>query len=250
MSLVLLIIFQFNFAFDRKIEFPKASPVSESQPKQMSFPSVSTYTILKSFDGGFTWQQIGDGLPADLKEEGFFVNEQGFYLQAGKVVFHNKSNSTGAQWEKVPVEVRESKIVKSNGVFMATSQKGIIRSSDQGKTWEVVLNEGGVGIAVEPIKGGFAAINYNTESKTRRVRITYDGGRNWQAIDAGLPPSLTISSIVQVGEYFYCGHPEGIFRSSDAGKSWVLILTSIEDKVFNLAVSGKVMYAIPRAGGC
>jgi photosystem II stability/assembly factor-like uncharacterized protein len=82
------------------------------------------------------------------------------------------------------------------------------------------------------------------------VRASYDGGKTWQAIDAGLPPSMKISSIIQMGDYFFCGHPNGIYRSRDKGKTWQLILPSIENKVFNLSVSGNVIYAIPSAGGC
>ena len=142
------------------------------------------------------------------------------------------------------------KIVESTGVLMATSQKGILRSTDDGENWDCVLNEGGVGIAIERINGGFAAINYNTGSETRRVRTSYDGGKTWQPIDDGLPATLSIASIIQVGDYFFCGHPTGIFRSSDKGKTWKLIFPSIEDKVFNLFVSGNVIYAILRSGGC
>ncbi len=133
---------------------------------------------------------------------------------------------------------------------MATSQKGIIRSTDDGKNWEAVISEGGVGIAIEKIKGGFAAITYNTTSKTRRVRTSYDGGKTWNPIDADLPPTASIASIVQVGEAFYCGHPAGIFKSSDKGKTWKLLFPSKENLVFNLFVSGNVIYAIPRPGGC
>ena len=142
------------------------------------------------------------------------------------------------------------KLVASNGILMATSQKGILQSTDDGENWDLVINEGGVGIAVESIKGGFAAITYNTMSKTRRVRTSYDGGKTWQPIDDGLPAQASIASIVQVGEYFFCGHPTGILRSSDQGKTWKLLLPSIENKVFNLSVSGNVIYAIPRDGGC
>ena len=142
------------------------------------------------------------------------------------------------------------KLVESNGVLMTTSQNGILRSTDDGENWDCVLNEGGVGIAVERIKGGFAAITFNTESMTRRVRTSYDGGKTWQPIDAGLPAHLLIASIIEVGEYFFCGHPTGIFRSSDKGKTWKLLLPSIENKVFNLFVSGNVIYAISRNGGC
>jgi photosystem II stability/assembly factor-like uncharacterized protein len=159
-----------------------------------------------------------------------------------------KSANSGKTWKHI--HVAGSKLAESNGVLVATSMRGIIRSTDDGENWALVISEGGVGIDVEQINGGFAAITYNTESKTRRVRTSYDGGKTWQPIDAGLPASLSIASIIQVGEYFFCGHPAGIFRSSDKGKTWKLLLPSIEGKVFNLFVSGNVIYAIPRDGGC
>ncbi len=161
-----------------------------------------------------------------------------------------KSTNSGKTWKQVHIGGWVMKLVESNGVLMATSMRGIIRSTDDGENWDLVISEGGVGIAVERIKGGFAAITYNTASKTRRVRTSYDGGKTWQPIDAGLPATLSIASIIQVGEYFFCGHPTGIFRSLDKGKSWKLLLSSIGNKVFNLSVSGNVIYAIPRDGGC
>jgi photosystem II stability/assembly factor-like uncharacterized protein len=141
-------------------------------------------------------------------------------------------------------------MVESNGVQVATNGKGIIRSIDGGENWELVISEGGVGIDVERIKGGFAAITYSSASNSRRVRTSYDGGKTWQPIDAGLPASLSIASMIEVGENFFCGHPEGIFKSSNKGKTWELLLPSVDNKVFNLSVSGNVIYAIPRSGGC
>lgn len=161
-----------------------------------------------------------------------------------------KSTNSGKTWKQVYAEGWVMKLAESNGVLLATSQGGILRSADAGETWEPVINEGGVGIALEAIKGGFAAITYNTASKTRRVRTSYDGGKTWQAIDVGLKADALIASIIEVEGSFYCGHPDGIFRSSDKGKTWKLLLPSIGDKVFNLFTSGKVLYAIPKAGGC
>ena len=161
-----------------------------------------------------------------------------------------KSTNSGMTWKQVQTEGWAMKLVESNGILLATSQRGIIRSADEGETWETVISEGGVGIDIARINGGFAAITFNTQSDTRRVRASYDGGKTWQAIDAGLPPSMMISSIIQVGENFFCGHPNGIYRSSDKGKTWKLLVPSIEGKVFSLFVSGNVIYAIPRNGGC
>jgi photosystem II stability/assembly factor-like uncharacterized protein len=159
-----------------------------------------------------------------------------------------RSTDNGKNWKEVSRGVLN--LTESNGVLMANSINGVIRSTDDGETWETAISEGGVGIHIAPIDGGFAAITFNTQSETRRVRASYDGGKSWQAIDAGLPPSKNISSIIQVGDSFFCGHPNGIYRSVDKGKTWKLLLPSIEGKVFNLSVSGEVIYAIPSSGGC
>jgi photosystem II stability/assembly factor-like uncharacterized protein len=330
----LLLLFQFSFAFDQALDFPKSSPRPDSQQKQKRDKAGAANIIFKSSDGGQTWQDISEGLPENLQEDGFerdglFANDSGLYLRAGNGIYHTIPNSTapfwkkeifpdkqgsiapgktgifaynydgqfsqkingtsvwspmytnfqekevrtvfetaggtvfigcnnglfkstnsGKTWKKVHAGGWVMKLVESNGILMATSQNGILRSTDDGENWDCVLHEGGVGIAIECIQGGFAAINYNTESETRRVRTSYDGGKTWQPIDAGLTAQLSIASIIQVGEYFFCGHPDGIFRSSNKGKTWKLLLPSIENKVFNLFVAGNVIYAIPRNGGC
>ncbi|MEI9810756.1 MAG: hypothetical protein WDO16_24375 [Bacteroidota bacterium] len=146
--------------------------------------------------------------------------------KSGPVNIVFKSTDGGQTWQETseaPPEIERpasgSNIVKSEGVILATGQKGIRRSTDNGEHWEWVISEGGVGIAIERIKGGFAAITYSTASNTRRVRTSYDGGKTWQAIDAGLPAAPSIASIIQVGEDFFCGHPKGIYRSTDKGKT-------------------------------
>ena len=123
-----------------------------------------------------------------------------------------------------------------------------------------------MGIAVEVVEGGFAAISYSEKDKSRRIRISLDSGETWQAIDDGLPPSGSISSIKQVGNYLLCGHPNGIFRSSDMGKTWSLVNSGVNNttadwlflntasgdnrKVFKIYVSGNVLYAVMRDFGC
>ncbi len=219
--------------------------------------------IFQSADGGKTWQDVSAGLPANLQTEAFFAGDAGLYIGAVNGVYRGSIATQTPDWEKevLPddrgitwkyVQEQSWRIdeVESEGVLLRTDQQGILRSTDGGEHWEVVISEGGVGIAVERIAGGFAAITYNTRSETRRVRTSFDGGKTWQPIDAGLRPSELIASIKQVGEYFFCGHPDGIFRSSDRGKTWERMLPSVGDKVFNLSVWGNVVYAVPRNGGC
>ena len=99
---------------------------------------------------------------------------------------------------------------------------------------------------------------------SRRIHISLDSGKTWKAIDEGLRPSLFISSIKQMGEYLICGHPDGIFRSSDMGKTWNLVHPGVDNKefifsgdpfndrkeVFKIYVSGNVLYAVAGSAGC
>ncbi len=157
-----------------------------------------------------------------------------------------RSADNGKNWKEVHRGVWQ--MVESNGVLVANSINGITRSTNDGETWETVSAGGDMGVNLSPIKGGFASITHESQSDNRRVRVSYDGGKNWEAIDAGLPGSKDISSMIQAGAYFFCGHPDGIYRSGDKGKTWQLILPSVEGKVFNLSVSGDVVYAIPSEG--
>jgi photosystem II stability/assembly factor-like uncharacterized protein len=170
------------------------------------------------------------------------------FISSDKGLF--KSTNRGKTWKLLPAGGLGMKMVESNGVLLNAGSRGIMRSTDDGEKWFWVIREGGVGIDVAQIKGGFAAITYSSASKTRRVRTSYDSGKTWQSIDAGLPASLSISSIVQFGENLFCGHPDGIYQSSDKGKTWKRILCPMDGKVFNLSVSGNVIYAILRNGGC
>ncbi|MFZ4056485.1 MAG: WD40/YVTN/BNR-like repeat-containing protein [Ferruginibacter sp.] len=194
-----------------------------------------------------------------------------------------KSTNNGKSWKQLPIG-GGGKIIESNGVLLATNEAGILRSTDDGENWAVVIGEEGVGIDVERIEGGFAAINYSTAAKTRRIRTSYDGGKTWKPIDVGFPGQTIIdniwirnnedqlaqgnvdsnwhakeaphpqleykTTIIQVGENFFCGHTNGIYRSSDKGKTWKLVRCAEEGKMFKLFVSGNVIYAIQTAAHC
>jgi photosystem II stability/assembly factor-like uncharacterized protein len=178
-----------------------------------------------------------------------------------------KTANNGKTWKHVHTEGMDGNLAESDGILVAISMRRIIRSTDNGENWVEVTNKGAVTFDVKQIKGGFAAITAGSESDTRRLRASYDGGKTWQPIDADPQDKVVsdsiwrtwndrpfvqrfVASIIQVGENFVCTHPGGIFRSSDKGKTWKLLLPSVANKVFGLFVSGNVIYAIPSKGGC
>lgn len=179
-----------------------------------------------------------------------------------------KSADKGKSWKHVIQHGWVANLVESKGVLIGTSSSGIMRSTDNGEHWYWTIREGGVGIAVERIDGGFAAISYNTKTKSRSIQVSFDTGKTWSRIDAGLPRSPNISSIKQIGSYLICGRPDGIFRSPDMGKTWVMVHGSVDNtmmastkpqsvasynggiRVFAIYVSGNVVYAVAGSGGC
>ncbi|MGL6268903.1 MAG: WD40/YVTN/BNR-like repeat-containing protein [Chitinophagaceae bacterium] len=237
----------FTAPFWTKADFPdEKSSISPGKNGIYAFHYLSG--IFQKSIGTSEWSPVFTDFK-DKRVRGVLETAGGeIYITSDKGLF--KSSDRGESWKTIYAGGLGGKLVESKGVLLTTGPRGIMRSTDDGENWYWVIRDGGVGIDVAKIKGGFAAITYSTASKTRRVRTSYDDGKTWQPIDAGLPAQLSISTIIQVGENFFCGHPNGIYRSSDKVKCWELLLPSVDGKVFNLSVSGNVIYAIPRNAGC
>ena len=137
--------------------------------------------IFQKTNGTGVWSPVFTNFQEKRIRTVFETTKGTIFIGSDRGLF--KSTNSGKTWKNVHVGGWVMDLVESNDVLMATSMRGIIRSTDDGENWALVISEGGVGIAVEQIKGGFAAITYNTESETRRVRTSYDGGKIWQPID-------------------------------------------------------------------
>ncbi|RFM30925.1 WD40/YVTN/BNR-like repeat-containing protein [Chitinophaga silvisoli] len=220
---------------------------------------------LKKTNGTSVWSPIFENFQEPRIRSAFETTGGTIFVGTDRGFFKTADN--GETWKQVHTGSLVGNMAEANGVLLAISMKRIIRSTDNGESWSVVSNEGSVAFDVKKIKGGFAAITSGSESGNRGLSTSYDGGKTWQPIEPGLQNKGLVDSIwrtwnnrprvkasmtpiIQVGENFFCTHPDGIFRSSDKGKTWKLLLPSVEDKVFNLYVSGNVIYAIPSRGGC
>lgn len=220
---------------------------------------------LKKTNGTSVWSPIFENI-YDTRLRSVFETAGGtiFLVTAGGLY---KTADNGKTWKRVHTEGMDGNMTESNGVLVAVSMRKIIRSTDNGETWTEAISEDAVTFDVKQINGGFAASTSSSESNSRRLSTSYDGGKTWQPINSGLQDKVvidsigrtwndrlrlhfSITSIIQVGENLLCTHPDGIFRSSDKGKTWKLLLPSVQDKGFNLFVSGNVIYAIPSKGGC
>jgi photosystem II stability/assembly factor-like uncharacterized protein len=220
---------------------------------------------LNKTNGMSIWSPLFENLEGPGTRIFFETSGGAMFIGTNRGFF--KTANDGKTWEHVYAGGLVGHLAESNGVLLAISMRKIIRSTDNGENWVVTTSEDSVTWDVKPIRGGFVAITASSESNTRRLSTSYDGGKTWQLMDVGphnkvfadsiwrnwdIRPNVQafMTSITQIGDNLFCIHPKGIFRSSDKGKTWKLFLSSVENKVFNLFVSGNVIYAIPSKGGC
>lgn len=218
---------------------------------------------LKKANGTSVWSPIFEIIDRPGIRTAFETAGGAIFIGTDKGFF--KTVNSGETWKQVYAGNLVGHLAELDGVLLATDKRRIIRSTDNGENWTVVTSDSSVALDVKPIEGGFAAMTSTTEKNPRGIRTSYDGGKTWQPNNAGnkvLIDSIARTwndrprvkafwnSIIQVGENFYFPHRDGIYRSSDNGKTWKFLLPSIKEKVFNLLVSGNMMYAIPSKGGC
>ncbi|MEO6229563.1 MAG: sialidase family protein [Ferruginibacter sp.] len=221
---------------------------------------------VKKTNGTSVWSPVFDTFQTQVIRNVFETAGGAIFIGTQKGFF--KTDDNGETWKHVYAGTLVGHMAELDGVLLAINWRRMIRSTDNGENWSRVISEDSVAFDVKSIRGGFAAITSNSESNTpntSRLSTSYDGGKTWQPNNAGNKvvidsigrtwndrPTVKafMTYITQVGENFLCTHPDGIFRSTDKGKTWKLLLPSVENKVFNLFVSGNVIYAILSKGGC
>jgi photosystem II stability/assembly factor-like uncharacterized protein len=184
-----------------------------------------------------------------------------------------KSTDKGNSWKHIMSKVSIFNMIEKDGSLFCASSEGILRSTDAGENWEPILKEDGhasnieiIGQSLFAITRGLGSWKHNQddpEQISHRLQTSDDGGNTWQRVDQSLAMARnvsamnqdvnniwTIRNIKQADGYLFCSLDTGIYRSSDWGKTWELMLSSPEKfRGYNLAVSGKIIYAI-LAGGC
>jgi len=179
-------------------------------------PSLPSYGVLKSTDGGETWQYVNTGLELTTKN----INH---------IAVHPTSPDT---------------------VYLGELNSGVYKSVDGGKSWF----KSSTGITVPDVRA--VAIDYSNPrvvyagSQRGGIYKSTNSGQDWQVINYGMDPEAAIRSIVvdpTNSQTIYAGDwHSGVYRSLDAGKSWYRINAGLRTRaVQKLAISkdGKYLYA-------
>lgn len=183
------------------------------------------FGLIKSVDGGESWQDVSDGLNGPVDFHTMAVDSKnddyiyGYY--AGAV---QRSLDGGASWEylnNAPDQIIQlSAGIKQGQIYAATSN-GLYLSDDQGNSWNLFAFEGETVIATEvnPTSGQIIA-----NTSVRGLVASSDNGKTWINSDFSITDTViyTASSVSEPNKSYLVTKSLKIFKSTDSGATWKL----------------------------
>jgi photosystem II stability/assembly factor-like uncharacterized protein len=196
--------------------------------------------VYTSVDDGYSWFPINTGLPGgDYSSRTVYslaINSLG-YLYAGtsRGVYHSIDNANS--WSKAGVGLPEtsaySVIVDSSGNVLAACG-GIYRSTNNGETWNAVLDTYFLGHATSLATGAsglvFAGLGFALGDA---AYVSRDSGLTWTSF--GLANSQVLS-ICALGNTLFAGTSGGVFRSHTASSNWTMVSAGLRHTVIRSLV--------------
>ncbi len=220
----------------------------------------------KEIQGSNIWIPMHHNLPDNTVLTVLETTDGMLFVGCESGIF--KSANDGKTWKQVYDKGQVVSLVVSDGVMVGGGSNGLLRSTDGGENWLSVVTEDGSFRKTGIMQGGFFAISNGKQvigdpkSRANRMRTSTDGGKTWQRIDEhlsalryiyGKDKQLSsvqfINDAEQTDGNLFCSLDAGVYRSADQGKTWKLVLPASRKMSFNLAISGKMIYAVI-AGGC
>jgi photosystem II stability/assembly factor-like uncharacterized protein len=232
------------------------------------FGYVSQEGIFKKKNGTSHW------VPLKTPETVLFVqdlveNTEGMIFISSLDGIHMSRND-GKTWERIYNQGWTGSMYLADNTLIASGQNGIVRTIDNGKTWQKVsISEG------KPIFNFSEQTHYSFKLMTLghqigvlrndnpqqyagegRVQVSDDQGATWKKhpADEYLRNLKYPTSLLMHKNKLYCSYEDGVIVSADNGKTWKTILTyqnSLENnQAITLLQSGDVLYCITTSVGC
>ncbi|MDP6097712.1 MAG: hypothetical protein QGG67_17255 [Gammaproteobacteria bacterium] len=233
--------------------------------------------VSSSDDGGLSWNLVGNSVTGN---KGWrvvtFANSSRVY--AGSAGYESagtfssnvvasgvqRSNDSGLSWSWVNSGAMSDAHVTSittaadniDLVFVATTNRGVLRSSNGGDSWQKL--QGGLpdiaalSVAVDPRDSTLVFAGFEEGGLYR----SSDGGDNWSLLTSGINPEGQITDVVFDSTdsmiLYAADKSAGVYRTTDGGNRWNTINMSLTNREVNsLAVSGDGLnlYAATEGGG-
>ena len=176
--------------------------------------------ILMSADDGESWHQIG--LSNLFGVHSFALNDQGDIF-AGLLANIYRSTDNGKTWSLLIIRGLNSIAINRVGHIFAGTAIGIMRSTDSGETWTWIRDITNDGNTLNDLANSLA-LNAEGElfaaTQERGVLHSTDNGDTWIPVNTGLTDSLVQALAIEESGTIWAGTMSGVFQSTDNGEMW------------------------------
>ncbi len=195
-----------------------------------AFPSTGPFTVIRTTDGGTTWNDVSSTLPTVIAQFGYtqsydvvgthlwFPSFSNGDTTVARYLFH--SRDLGLTWEELNVppnfgDFSVSFSDSSNGLI--TNHYGkIARTTDGGRTWSVKQN--GVGWGPLQFQKGTSNVwiqgYYDSQAQNNPIFYSTDFGSTWGKQTRNSPVSIIGFSVASQHAVWACGYNYLVLRNT------------------------------------
>ncbi|MCD6161834.1 MAG: hypothetical protein J7K40_05410, partial [candidate division Zixibacteria bacterium] len=206
------------------------------------FIGTRTNGVLRSTDGGDTWQEINEGLNSRTIHSIEIDPETGIIYIGAFFDGIYRSLDNGDSWEKISNHILQATTTdlavnwrNSDSVYAAT-KCGFYKSADGGLSWDLqelcspIYDIGTYSLEVDPHDPNFIYVgyypNYDINNVYRGgIYRSSDGGSTWQSYNNGLPLNspfygMAIADYQNGSRRIYLSSRKGAYYSDDLAQTW------------------------------
>jgi photosystem II stability/assembly factor-like uncharacterized protein len=158
------------------------------------------------------------------------------------------------RWRRLPTVVDgfdvhprvKDLVALADGVILAASSRGLLRSADAGETWS--RSDLGLAAAVSALAASDRATGVVLAATPLGVFASRDRGASWSQVTAPFADAEIHSIALMPGDdrVVFATTPKGLLRSGDQGRTWRLVMGGLPvSDITGLAVhpDGRTLYA-------
>lgn len=215
------------------------------------------YAIYKSLDDGLTWEII-DGVPYIEHELAAtqYQNTNAFAEMNGKIYSAAmlngnglmRTSDNGATWENVGTDFWSGRCIRNyDGVLYFTDNFGAYKSTDEGATWEQFMDASW--FTNDVLAGYINRANGKIWITTGKGPVSYD--ETTGEINNSSIPNASLHNMIAKNGVILGTQDGQLYVSTDYGFTWANITANIaaDASVLNIGVDGSVFSACVLTGG-
>jgi len=167
-------------------------------------------------NSGATWTQMYSG-PANRAVKALVVSDT--ILFAGTASGVDRSTDNGKSWSEANAGMANTPVsalaILGNDLVAGTDSSGIFRSTDHGTTW-VAASTGLTDSTIHALAASGSRLFAGTN---RGVFVSINGGLQWQESNTGITNGQ-VNALACIGTNLIAGMTSGVYRSTGEGVGW------------------------------